>query len=261
MRSRENSHRPSPPNVLQGFTLLGTLYLRRSVFRSRSVLLLVLVATNATLASLTTTTLNPDAFATHMFEVFWGFVLPATSLLLGVGVVRDELEAGTIGYLLLRPIPRSVVYSARVFSACGIAIVLAVINTMAVVTVLPIPAEITVGLLIALASAGAIVFTALFAAIGTVFSRPFLVGLGWLIGCERVIASVAFDGRYGAISAHLVGLAGLNTPTDAGLGLTVLEPPSMFGSLSYLAIVFVLALGVGITIFQRRQYVGDAPSD
>ena len=254
---------PAVWSTRQAFVLLAVLYLKQSLLRYRSVILLVLVAANALLASLMDTEFNPAAFESHMFEVGFGFILPAICLLLGVGVIRDELEAGTLGYLLTRPLSRFQIYASRLTIASMVAAALAVINGFAVSAFLPVPAITSLPQVLLASVVGALVFTSLFAAVGTFFSRPFLVGLGWLIGAERILATVPFDGRFLAVSPHLMSVSGLSQGSlevTADLPIHLAQSVSPMGSWLFISILCGVCLVAGVWAFHRGQYAGELES-
>ena len=247
--------------MVQASSLLAMLYLRRSILRPRTLLLIALLAINGVFAFLSSDSGDPGGFESHMTDILFGFLLPAMCLVLGVGVIRDEVESGTIGYLLLRPVSRSTMYLSHLAVACCVTAAFAVASTTCTMFILAVPASVEPGRVLLVSAVGSIAFTCLFAAFGTLLNRPFLIGVGWLIGVERLVATASFQGRYGAISAHLQSLSGLQYSPENGLVSRLVEPVSTFGSVGYLIVFTVLAVLVGLTAFKRREFGGDAPTE
>ena len=243
------------------FRLLAHLYIRRSILRPRSLLLIALVCINALLSYAAADSADPNVMSAHMADVFFGFLLPAMCLLLGVGVIRDEADAGTIGYLLLRPVSRLQIYVSRLIVASLCSAIFAGICASCSILILPVPVNVLVGQIVSVSVLGGIVFTVLFAAFGVVFNRPFLLGVGWLIGIERLLATASFQGRYGSVSAHLQTLSGLPYMPGTGLITKFVDPVTPEGSIVYLLTLTTCAFLAGHLVFQRKEYAGDTPSD
>lgn len=257
MNHTSANHRSVPRTV----RLLARLYLLRSIIRPRTLLLFALLGINGLLAHLSADSPNPQVFSAHMTDVFFGFLMPAMCLVLGIGVIRDEVDSGTMGYLLLRPISRPTIYLSRLLVACLVAAVFAFGGAMLSILALPLPDTASSWRILLVSVAGSMVFTVLFSTFGIVFKRPFLLGVGWLIGVERLLATVSFQGRYGAVSAHLQSLCALDYLPEGGLISKLVDPASTGSSLCYLVILTGLALFVGAWVFNRREYFGAVPSD
>ena len=58
-----------------------------------------------------------DAFNEAPIAIVFLIVLPVVALVFGAGSLGDERRDGTLSFLLLRPLPRSVVTGAKLFSA------------------------------------------------------------------------------------------------------------------------------------------------
>jgi ABC-2 type transport system permease protein len=58
-----------------------------------------------------------DAFNEAPIAIVFLIVLPVVALVLGAGSLGDERRDGTLSFLLLRPLPRTVVSGAKLFSA------------------------------------------------------------------------------------------------------------------------------------------------
>jgi ABC-2 type transport system permease protein len=123
---------------------------------------------------------------------------PLTALLYAAGVIRDEVEEQTLTYLLLRPLPRWALYVVKLLAALLVTCLLTAVFTGAAYAAMtatarePVP-EGVVGR--ALAAAGALAlaqvgYCALFGLIGLVTRRALLVGVGYIILFEGLLANL-----------------------------------------------------------------------
>jgi ABC-2 type transport system permease protein len=152
-------------------------------------------------------------------------VLPLIALVFGTAAVGSEIEDGTAVYLLAKPIARWRIALAKLGVAAGLTAALAV------------PPIVLTGLLVegfggeslgtafgfALAGiAGGTAYAVAFAALGVVTSRALVVGLGYTLLWEGVLAGLLDGTRFMSIRQGTLGVAAALTGVD--VGVDVLEP-------------------------------------
>lgn len=133
-----------------------------------------------------------------VFNLIPAALAPLAALLYAAGIIQDDVEEQTLTYLLLRPIPRWALYLVRLSAAVLLTAVLVALFTAATYAVIaftgrtPITAAAaerivkTAGLL-ALAE---IAYGALFGLLGLLLRRSLLLGVGYIVLFEGLLASL-----------------------------------------------------------------------
>jgi ABC-2 type transport system permease protein len=184
-------------------------------------------------------------------------VLP---LMLGTSLIGREAEAGTLAFLLIRPISRASLLLGKFVGAWAVACVL-LCGSLVVVNVILLGADgfrdagSALGVVpgnLAVLCVGALAYAALFTLVGLVSSRPALVGLFvafvWEVGIPVLPGAI----RNLTIRHHLVGLLpGDSIPAYARL---TLQPPDAPVALLWLLGGTALMLLLSMAIFTRRDY-------
>ncbi len=235
---------------------MAGLFLRHSVLRSRSLMALAIVGVNVVLAFIAPAELdNPvDQIEDMINDAVFGFVLPFTALMYGVAIIRDEMEGGTLPYLLLRPIPRRQFYLGRLAAAWGVVTLLSLGCAYFHQMLLGAPlvhAPIAIGL-------GAAAYVAIFGLLSAIFAKPFVIGLV-LTFAELGLSNIPIAGAYASVRANLVNIGGLKEAPDViEENLAQLVDTTVDVSTSYMIVVGVLvfALTIGVMAFERREFVG-----
>ena len=152
-------------------------------------------------------------------------VLPLIALVFGTATIGSEIEDGTIVYLLAKPIARWRVALAKLAVAAGLTAALVV------------PPIVVTGLLVgglsggslatafgfALAvMAGGTAYAVAFSALGALTSRALVVGLGYTLLWEGVLAGLLDGTRFMSIRQGTLGVAAALTGVD--VGVDVLAP-------------------------------------
>jgi ABC-2 type transport system permease protein len=198
----------------------------------------------------------PGVMALGYLPVF----LVVVPLLLGTSLVGREAEAGTLTFLLVRPISRASLLLGKFVGAWAVACVL-LCGSLLVVNVILLGADgfRDAGLALRVIPGnlgvlclGALAYAALFTLVGLVSSRPALVGLFvafvWEVGIPVLPGTI----RNFTIRHHLVGLLpGDSIPAYARL---TLQPPDAPIALLWLLGGSAMMLLLSIAIFTRRDY-------
>jgi len=219
---------------MTAFGALVTVTLRALLGRRR-ILLMVLLATLPVLVGLLIRLGGGRSDAPEILDTLViRTVLPLVALVIGTAAIGSEIEEGTAVFLFAKPIARWRIALAKLGVAAGLT---------AALTVPPIVAT---GLLVggfggdsvatafgfALAAlAGGTAYAVAFATLGVVTTRALVVGLGYTLLWEGVLAGLLDGTRFLSIRQGTLGVAAALTGDD--VGVDVLAP-----------LVSVLILGV-----------------
>jgi ABC-2 type transport system permease protein len=131
---------------------------------------------------------SPSSTAGLMTNFGLGTLVPVMCLLIGTGVIAQEIEDGSIVYLLAKPLPRRVIALSKLAVGLGAALVFTVASVV-IGTMISGDQEwrisIALGASTALAS---LVYTAVFFAISILSRNPVIVGLIYALLWEGVLA-------------------------------------------------------------------------
>lgn len=203
--------------------------LRALLGRRRTLLMLLLVALPVViglLARLANRGLEVDRILDTMMV---RTVLPLVALVLGTAALGSELEDGTAVYLMIKPVPRWRIMGAKMLVAAGLTVVLVLPSTVlagllagglgsaAVATTLGFAVGVSVG---------GIAYACAFVALSAFTSRALVLGLGYTLIWEGLLAGLLEGTRFLSIRQATLGIArGLPGETVAGaaldLGLSV----------------------------------------
>ncbi len=180
----------------------------RQALRGRRLIGLSLVALAPAALTLALTFLAGPAPSTAEVEpIFYivglGLVVPILALILGIGVIRSELEDGTVVHLVTSPVPRVTIILARLAAAItATALLGAVAVTLPYPLLGDIAADPWIGSL-QLTLLAALVYTPLFALLGTATKRGLLVGILYIVAWEGAVASTPLIFRQWTVAFYL----------------------------------------------------------
>jgi ABC-2 type transport system permease protein len=156
-------------------------------------------------------------------------LLPLTALLYASGMVQDEVEEQTLTYLLIRPIPRWLIYLVKLVATWLVASVLATVFTagalVAVYWGVPSfePEQLVrrAALIATILSSSLFAYVAIFGALSLMIRRSLVVGVGYIVLFEGALANIDFVMRRGTVmyylrvlSVHWLDLAGSDWSID-----------------------------------------------
>jgi ABC-2 type transport system permease protein len=149
--------------------------------------------------------LNPETGRSTLqygliFSLIPRALLPLTAVWYAAGMIHDEVEEQTLTYLLVRPLPRWLMYSCKLLATALVAILLAAAGTMLTFAVIYWTdaafweAE---GILraletVALSSLTMLCYCSIFAFISISFRRSLLLGAAYILVFEWIIADIPF---------------------------------------------------------------------
>jgi ABC-2 type transport system permease protein len=192
------SHRPDP----RALAALFVLTLRQHARGRRLLVMSLLFALPSVLVAVVSLLARrpppPDTLEfAFVFNLIPHTLAPLTALLYAAGLIRDEAEEQTLTYLLLRPLPRWALYVVKLLATLVVTCLLTGVFTAATVATIAATAQeplaegmvrraLTTAGMLALAQVG---YCGLFGALGLFTRRSLLVGVGYIILFEGLLAS------------------------------------------------------------------------
>jgi ABC-2 type transport system permease protein len=200
-------------------TLLG-LSLQRIVRGRRLLLLSVMFLIPSVVAGLArhynpTEDVSRGLLELLMFYMIPNALVPFSALMLGSGQIQDEVEDQTLTYLLIRPMPRWLIYLVKVVATTLVTAALTGVFTLVTLAAIylnntMVREPITPGFafrmtaLLMLASAA---YSTVFTALGVFFKRAMVLGMGYIITFEGVFANAGLAIRNATIMYYTRVLA------------------------------------------------------
>jgi ABC-2 type transport system permease protein len=210
---------------------------------------------------------NPYAAADTETVLIFGLIpqalLPLTALLYASGMVQDEVEEQTLTYLLIRPVPRWLIYVVKVVATWLVASILATVFTagalVAVYWGVPEfelePLMRRAALIAAIMSSSLFAYVAIFGALSLMVRRSLVVGMGYIVVFEGALANIDFVMRKGTVMYYLrvlsvrwLDLAGADWSIDPATA-----PTAMTCLLTQVGIGLGCAL-LGSVVFSLREF-------
>jgi ABC-2 type transport system permease protein len=189
---------------------------------------------------------------------------PLASLLYAAGIVQDEVEEQTLTYLLLRPIPRWVIYLTRLLAILALTAALTAVFTaitcavLALSTAGPQPAELGLraaktAALLGLAEAG---YCALFGLLGLFVRRALLIGVSYIVLCEWLLASFDTLARRLTVMYHfrVLVLRWLQPQTGNDWSINLTTAPQMQTCVLVMLGVAALLAFAAAGIFAAKEF-------
>ena len=229
-----------------------------------------------------------EAFLDPSFFMLLSVLVPLAAVITGSAVISEEVDDRTITYLLTRPISRASILVGRWLASATVLAVLLAGSVGALKVVVEsqapgwkkaeprtrtidreIPAEFLqampegelpdglFGAVLAATLAGAAVYSALFAALGTFNRHPMIVGLGYAFAIEGFLANLPGTSQQLTVQFYLRSMLMSENPelwrlvAEAQLA----EPDTTRAALLALAVILGVSLALGSLVISRRQYV------
>jgi ABC-2 type transport system permease protein len=179
-----------------------------------------------------------------------GTVCPLVALVVGTGAIGSEIDDGTLVFQLIKPIPRPLIALAKALVAALVTAVLVVPPVVLTGVLLggsgPDAIQTTIGFAVA-ALLGGSAYASGFTALGVMTGRALVVGLGYTLIWEGVLAGLLEGVRFLSVRQATLGVAGALTGEDLGT-----RPLGLALSLVILGIVAVG--GVALTAVSLRRF-------
>jgi ABC-type transport system involved in multi-copper enzyme maturation permease subunit len=204
-------------------------------------------------------------FAMMMWLLYVRFIIPVLGVFYGTSLVADEVEDKTITYLFTRPMPKSAVLLGK-YLAYLVCTVLLVLPSVVLSFFLVVPtgggsiAAAFPSLMVDLGvmAVGLTAYGAVFAMVGTHLKRPLVIGLAFVLGWEPAALLIPGYLKRLTVAFYLQGLVTHEMPQDSPISVllqVVREVPSTLTSLSALALISLITLGLAAWAVERREYV------
>lgn len=239
----------------------------RQILGRRLVIFSMLFALPISFAVLARRFANPylasDTETVLIFGLIPQALLPLTALLYASGMVQDEVEEQTLTYLLIRPIPRWLIYVVKVVATWLVASALATVFTAAALVAVywgesafePEQLMRRAALIAVIMSSSLFAYVAIFGALSLTVRRSLVVGVGYIVVFEGAIANIDFVMRKGTVMYYLrvlsvrwLDLAGADWSIDPATA-----PTAMTCLLTQVGIGLGCAL-LGSVVFSLREF-------
>lgn len=178
-------------------------------------------------------------------------VLPLVALVIGTAAIGSEIEDGTLVFLLAKPIARWRIALAKLAVAAALTVVL-VVPPIVITGILvggtgSSSLAAIAGFVIA-AMAGGTAYAVAFTVLGAITSRALIVGLGYTLLWEGVLAGLLEGTRFLSIRQATLGWAAALIDQDVGV-----DPLDPLVSTAILAAVIAGGFVLGTLVLRRFQ--------
>ena len=220
---------------------VARLTLRALLGRRRTVLMLLLAALPILVGLLVRA--NSDGIrdlGTTLDGLVIRIILPLVALVFGTAALGSELEDGTAVHLLTKPIARTTIVLAKVGVAGSLTALLVVPSAVISALLMAQPGaglaniawSVGVGVL-----AGSFVYAAIFTALGVVTSRGLIIGLGYALIWEGLLAGLLPGTQVFSVREYVRGI--IHSVSPSVIGSVVGDAGPL-----YAAITLVAALAI-----------------
>jgi ABC-2 type transport system permease protein len=232
--------------------LILRLTVGQLVRQRRTLLLVILAALPVALAILFRVTggtpeHEPDFPVGLLAHFTVGLILPLTALVIGTAALGQELEDGTIVYLVGKPMPRWNVVLAKIAAAWLVTSAVVVVSVVVSGAVMLagysdldlVPAFSAAALL------GALAYSAMFVSLSIRFGRALIIGLTYVFIWETLVSQFIVGVRFLSVRAYTLSVAeSLADPRSQLLEHSLGVVP---------ALILVAVLVTGATVYGIRR--------
>ena len=203
-------------------------------------------------------------------EAIIPFLVPIVAMAVGMSAIGEQIEEGTIVYAWTRPIRRRAIYLGRLLAAqvtaaamlsgsLVLCFMIMVTGGLSIITWDFLRLYLATFAIIAL---GAYAYTAVFAAMGTLFKKPVFPAIIFAFGWESMVANVPARVQELSLRFHLQNLVDRpaadtsDLPGILGAILTAAvqrEPVPRVQSVAVLLVVGVVAAAIGIWLLKHKE--------
>jgi len=218
------------------------------------------LAYRVALAFRVTETDGAEVFAALVSGVLFPFVAPMLSLVYASGVVRDDVEAGTMPYFLTRPLSRASFLSGKMLASFTMTLALVLPSLVLVYYVVVSPSgwgEVgarfpNLARNLGVAALGLVAYNGIFALAGTVLKRPLLAGLLFIFGWQAVATFVPGRARLATVAHYMSSLTPGFSSGGVFAGL-VGERSSPLMSIVALALIAGATHALALAAFAKKE--------
>lgn len=198
------------------FAEIARVTLRALLGRRRTVLMLLLAGVPILVGLLVrANTDGIDEVGTTLDGLVVRIILPLVALVFGTAALGSELEDGSAVHLLTKPIGRTTIVLAKVAVAGSLTAALVVPSTVVTLILLSPPgadvarnaAALAVGVF-----AGSYLYASIFAALSVITSRGLILGLGYALIWEALLAGLLPGTQVFSVREYVRGLVHAVSP-------------------------------------------------
>jgi ABC-2 type transport system permease protein len=187
-----------------------SITLRQLLSRRRTILLLLLGVVMILVALALRLGLDDiywDLYASRLLDNFGlATLMPLVALLFGTSSIGAELDEGTAVYILAKPMSRSSILLAKLVVAIACAVVVTCIPMALAGLVAGGEADLVIGFTVA-GAFGAVVYCALFVFLSLLTGRALVIGLGYVLIWEGVLAGLFAGSRTFSVRQYALSVA------------------------------------------------------
>ena len=231
------------------FTAIARVTLRALVSQRRTVLMLLLAGVPVMVAALVrANTGGIHEVGPTLDGLVVRIILPLVALVFGTAALGSELEDGTGVHLLTKPISRTTIVLAKVAVAGTLTALLVVPSTVVAAILMAAPGSDLPGLVASLGLgvlAGSYVYAAIFAALSIITSRGLIIGLGYALIWEGLLAGLLPGTQVFSVREYVRGIASAVSPP-------VID--SLVGGAAVLYALIALAGALAIASYRLATY-------
>jgi ABC-2 type transport system permease protein len=201
-----------------------SLTLRQLLSRRRTILLLLLGLVMVLVALALRLGLDDiywDLYTARLLDNFGlATLMPLVALLFGTSAIGSELDEGTAVYILAKPISRASILFAKLVVAIVCSVIVTCVPMVLAGLVAGGDAGLVIGFTVA-AAFGSVVYCALFVFLSLVTGRALVIGLGYVLIWEGVLAGLFAGSRTFSVRQYALSVA----DAVANAAREVLEAP------------------------------------
>ena len=197
------------------------------------------------------------AFHDAPLAILFFMVIPVVSLVFGAGALGDERRDATLSFILLRPLPRSVVAAAKLLGAWLAAFAIAGTGAAAMALLFGwrTGTWAALGLLVLAAALSSLAYVSIFLLLGYFTARAVLIGLVYVFVWESGMTSAI--PALGTVSLMRIGLSAYTLAEPQGRAyvadLLGSVRPGMGGGVAKAVVVAVAAVALVTLLLRHRD--------
>lgn len=234
----------SAPSLVGVMVAIGAVTGRALLGRRRAILMLIVAFTPVLLGILLQVGSGPrpQALVGALEGLVLTSVLPLVALVFGTAALGGELDDGTAVHLLTKPIPRWAIIVPKVAIAGGLTAAMVGPATLVAGILIGGPTAASLAITLAFVLAviiGSFVYGAIFVALSAATSRGLIIGLGYSLLWEGLLAGALPGTQLLSVREYLRGIVSAAAP--AGTLDSVTGSMGLVLSLAAIAIVTIVA--------------------
>ena len=223
----------------------------RALLGRRRTLLMLLVAGAPVLLGLIVRANGPrpESLVGALDGLIITSVLPLVALIFGTAALGSELDDGTAVHILTKPIPRWVIVVPKLLVAAGLTALMIVPSTILAGILIGGTGSRELGITFAFALAaliGSFVYVAIFVALSAATSRGLVIGLGYSLLWEGILAGALPGTQLLSVREYLRGIISTIGPHDT---LT-----SVVGAQGFVLAAIAFVVATGLASFRLARY-------